>query len=130
MSKDLKLQTANLYLNISDEWLEKLDNLAMEKEQNIEQLVLDIIGNYLSDSQLSLENNQRLEEYQNLNQRLEVLEKKDYQIERLTTKLEIIEKLVATLQTKAIKEDNTSSNQDWDDEFEDEPDEVLTDFLL
>ena len=76
MSKDLKLQTANLYLNISDEWLEKLDNLAVEKEQNIEQLVLDIIGNYLSDSELNLENNQRLEEYQNLNQRLEVLEKK------------------------------------------------------
>ncbi|AFZ47686.1 hypothetical protein Cyast_1730 [Cyanobacterium stanieri PCC 7202] len=128
MSEDLKLQTANLYLNISDEWLEKLDKIALEKEQNIEELVLDIIGNYLSESKLTLENNQLLEKYEQLSQRLETLEKKDYQIERLTTKLDILEKLVATLQTKNTQEDN--DNGEWDDEFEDEPDEVLTDFLL
>ncbi|MGY6529022.1 MAG: hypothetical protein ACXITR_03760 [Cyanobacterium sp.] len=130
MSQDLKLQTANLYLNIPDEWLEQLDHIALKKEKNIEELVLDIIGNYLSDSKFNLENSQLLEEYQKLSQRLEVLEKKDYQIERLTTKLEILEKLVATLQTKAVKEDSTVNNQGWDDDFEDEPDEVLTDFLL
>lgn len=129
MSEDLKLQTANLYLNISDEWLEKLDTIALEKEQNIEELVLDIIGNYLSETKLTLENNQLLEKYEQLSQRLETLEKKDYQIERLSTKLDILEKLVATLQTKTIQE-NSNNDQEWDDEFEDEPDEVLTDFLL
>ncbi|MBE9222915.1 hypothetical protein IQ215_09440 [Cyanobacterium stanieri LEGE 03274] len=131
MTQELNLQTANLYLNIPDEWLEKLDNIAVEKEKNIEQLVIDIIGNYLSNTQHLSENKQILEKYQKLSQRLEVLEKKDHQIERITTKLDILEKLVATLQTKVVKEDNTETNNDnWDDEFEDEPDEVLTDFLL
>lgn len=130
MSEHLKLQTANLYLNIPDEWLEKLDSIALEKQQNIEELVLDIISHYLSENKLNLENSQLSEKYEQLSERLKNLEKKDYQIERLTTKLDILEKLVVTLQTKDIQEDNLNNNQKWDDEFEDEPDEVLTDFLL
>ena len=111
-------------------WLEKLDTIAAEKNQNIEQLVLDIVGNYLSQDTDVLHLGELSQQHQELSKRLEQLEKKDYQIERLTTRLDILEKLISVLQTQGIKTKKYARDSFDDEDFEDEPDEVLTDFLL
>jgi len=130
MSNDLKLQPANLSLNLPDEWLENLDNIAAEKNQNIEELILEVIGDYLKSDNNKLSFKEILKEQKQLSKRLETLEKKDYQIERLTTRLDILEKLISMLQTEGVKTKKYDRDSFDDDNFEDEPDEVLTDFLL
>jgi len=130
MSNDLKLQPANLSLNVPDEWLENLDNIAAEKNQSIEELILEVIGDYLKSDSNKLSLKEIFKEHQELSKRLEILEKKDYQIDRLTTRLNILEKLISVLQTEGVKTKKYNRDSFDEDDFEDEPDEVLTDFLL
>lgn len=130
MSNDLKLQPANLSLNVPDEWLENLDNIAAEKNQSIEELILEVIDDYLKLDSSKLSLKEIFKEHQELSKRLEILEKKDYQIDRLTTRLNILEKLISVLQTEGVKTKKYNRDSFDEDDFEDEPDEVLTDFLL
>ncbi len=130
MSNDLKLQPANLSLNVPDEWLENLDNIAAEKNQSIEELILEVIDDYLKLDSSKLSLKEIFKEHKELSKRLEILEKKDYQIDRLTTRLNILEKLISVLQTEGVKTKKYNRDSFDEDDFEDEPDEVLTDFLL
>ncbi|BAQ66892.1 hypothetical protein [Geminocystis sp. NIES-3709] len=117
-------------LDLPSEWLDKIENLAKEKQQPLDQLITDILGQYLG---YNLENTRldRLEkQHQDLTNRLETLEDKDYQLEKLQYRFEIIEKLIASLQTQVISRPLDLINHSlMIEEVEDEPDEILTDFL-
>ncbi|MBF2058431.1 MAG: hypothetical protein IGQ45_14760 [Cyanobacterium sp. T60_A2020_053] len=133
MSNNFNFQVANLSLNLPDEWLEKLDKIALQKEQNIEELVTDIIGQYLTIDIEPLKIEEILQKNKAVEGRLKVLENKvlenkDQQIEKIVNRLSILEKLVASLQINRSLAP-VQFSQDYD-EIEDEPDEILTDFLL
>lgn len=121
----------NITLDLPSEWLEKIEHLAQEKKQPLTELITDIIGQYLGDN---LHNNRldRLEKQdQDLITRLTILESKDYDIENLKHRFEIMEKLIASLQTQVISRplDRIQRSMMIHEEIEDEPDEILTDFL-
>ncbi|WP_017294968.1 hypothetical protein [Geminocystis herdmanii] len=121
----------NITLNLPSPWLEKIESLAQDKKQPLTDLITDIIGQYLGDN---LQNNRldRLEKQdQDLITRLTILESKDYDIENLKHRFEIMEKLIASLQTQVIPRplDRIGHSIMTHEEIEDEPDEILTDFL-
>jgi hypothetical protein len=121
----------NITLDLPSPWLEKIEHLAQEKKQPLTDFITDIIGQYLGDN---LHNNRldRLEKQdQNLITRLTILESKNYDIENLKHRFEIMEKLVASLQTQVIPRplDRIQHSIMLHEEIEDEPDEILTDFL-
>lgn len=128
MNNNLNFQVANLSLNLPDEWLDELAKISLQKEQNIEELVKDIIGQYLTIDVEPLKIEEMLQKNKAIEGRLKVLENKDQQIEKLVNRLSILEKLVASLQiNKSLAPVQFSQNYD---DIEDEPDEILTDFLL
>jgi hypothetical protein len=121
----------NITLDLPSLWLEKIEQLAQEKQQPLTDFITDIIGQYLGDN---LHNNRldRLEKQdQDLITRLTILESKNYDIENLKHRFEIMEKLVASLQTQVISRplDRIQHSIMLHEEIEDEPDEILTDFL-
>lgn len=128
MNNNLNFQVANLSLNLPDEWLDELAKISLQKEQNIEELVKDIIGQYLTIDVEPLKIEEILQKNKAIEGRLKVLENKNQQIEKLVNRLSILEKLVASLQiNKSLAPVQFSQNCD---DIEDEPDEILTDFLL
>lgn len=121
----------NITLDLPSQWLEKIEHLAQEKQQPLTELITDIIGQYLGDN---LHDNRldRLEKQdQDLITRLTILESKDYDIDNLKHRFEIMEKLVASLQTQVISRpfDRIGDSIMIHEDIEDEPDEILTDFL-
>lgn len=121
----------SITLDLPSQWLEKIEHLAQEKKQPLTELITDIIGQYLGDN---LHNNRldRLEKQdQDFITRLTLLESKDYEIENLKHRFNIMEKLIASLQTQVISRpfDRTTYSATIQEEIEDEPDEILTDFL-
>ncbi|BAQ62182.1 hypothetical protein GM3708_2588 [Geminocystis sp. NIES-3708] len=121
----------NLTINLPLEWQEKIKDLALEKQISLSELITDIIGEYLDENITDIKINRLQENYQKLNQRLITLEKKDYSIERLQHRLDIMEKLIASVQNNftSIPFDQLSYSSMISYEIEDEPDEILTDFL-
>lgn len=131
MTEKIVNKSFNITLDLPIKWKAKIDNLAQEKNQSLSNLITDIIGQYLGDNLDDINVNRLQENYQDLSKRLKVLEAKDYQIERLQNRLDIMEKLIASLQTQVISRslDSLSYSVSIDEEIEDEPDEILTDFL-
>lgn len=131
MTEKIVNKSLNITLDLPLEWKEKIENLALEKQQSLSELITNIIGEYLGYNLDDININRLQENYHELSQRLKVLEGKDYQIERLQNRLNIMEKLVASLQSQVISRplDRLSHGMIMDEEIDDEPDEILTDFL-
>lgn len=131
MTEKIVNKSFNITLDLPITWKAKIDNLAQEKNESLSNVITDIIGQYLGDNLDDINVNRLQENYQDLSKRLKVLEAKDYQIERLQNRLDIMEKLIASLQTQVISRslDSLSYSVSIDEEIEDEPDEILTDFL-
>ena len=132
MLDNTQLKTLNLNIELPLEWLEKIQSLAQQQEQTLEETITDLIGQNLGLDTQTLKLNRLRKQNLELEQRLAVLESQDYQIEKLHNRLEIMEKLIAQLQTQRFSSRPTFLNLPAavDDDIEDEPDEVLTDFLL
>ncbi len=132
MSDNPQLKKLNLNLELPLEWLEKIESLAQKEGQTLEETMTDLIGQNLGLDIQALKLNRLRKQNLELEQRLAVLESQDYQIEKLNHRLEIMEKLIAQLQTQRFSSRPTLLNLPAvdDDDIEDEPDEVLTDFLL
>lgn len=132
MLDNLSLKKLNLNLELPLEWLEKIESLAHKEEQTVAEIITDLIGQNLGLDLQPLKFNRLKKQNQELEERLGLLENQDYQIEKLNHRLEILEKLVAQLQTQRFSPRPSLVNLPVsdDDEIEDEPDEVLTDFLL
>lgn len=133
MSDQTNTKKLNLDLEFPLAWIEKIELLAQANEQSISEIIVDLVGNNLGLNVENLKINRLFNNYQNLEKRLGLLETKDYQIERLNHRLEIMEKLMAQLQTERFSSPSSLLSlpvEHYEDEIEDEPDEILTDFLV
>lgn len=121
----------NLELQIPSQWKEELQKLADKNNQSLPEFTREIIGQYLAIKHEKLQQKQIKGEIEALKNRVKTLEEKDYQIEKITNKYNILEKLIASLQTQIFtsKTINENSIIEDDDDIEDEPDEILTDFF-
>ncbi|MGI0480584.1 hypothetical protein ACN4EE_07315 [Geminocystis sp. CENA526] len=121
----------NITLDLPIEWLEKIEHLAQSKNLSLSQVITDIIGQYLGDNLYNSRLDRMEQQHQDLTKRLTVLETKDYDLDNLKYRFEIMEKLIASLQTQVISRpfDRIDRTIMIQEEIEDEPDEILTDFL-
>ena len=139
MNKKILYKPINL--NLPEEWHQQINTLATEKDKSITELLIQIIGNYLlanSPEKSNLKSfglDNLTEEFQELSDRLFVLENKDTdkQLEKLEARFVIMEKLMDAIQRQITVRDYAGkipahSMADAHD-FDDEPDEILTDFL-
>jgi tetrahydromethanopterin S-methyltransferase subunit G len=131
MTEKIVHKSLNITLDLPLEWKEKIENLVIEKQLSLSELITDLIGQFLGYDLDDINISRLQENYQELNQRLNILEEKDYQIEKLQNRLDMMEKLVASLQSQVISRplDRLGHSLMIDHEIEDEPDEILTDFL-
>jgi len=127
---------ANINIKIDYLSKDKLINISKEKRLHLEDLLINIIDNYLQEENSNQEviNNQELEEikqnYQQFNQRLMILEAKNLEADKIDNRISLLEKLVENLQYQISPHHiNKTANYDFDDDIDDEPDEILTDFL-
>lgn len=127
---------AHINLRIDYSSKEKLVKIAQEQKLNLEDLLITIIDKYLSENISNQEkiSNQQLKDlqssYEQLNQRLMVLEAKNLEVEKTDNRINILEKLVENIQYQiSPRHIHKTPSYDYDDDIDDEPDEILTDFL-
>ncbi len=139
MTKKIIYQPLNLSINLPQEWHEKLNTLATEKKQSINELMIEAIAKIVNSDSLapsdSLVNNSEIftKEYQELKNRLVFLETQNKELEDLKERFTIMEKLMDSIQRQVIVRDYAGKLPPHliaeSHDFEDEPDEILTDFL-
>ena len=128
-----------LHLKLSDEFYEKLNNLATENNISTSELGIKIINNYLSSDLINniFSQEDKLEEstveYKELSDRLAILESKQIEIEKLEDRFLIMEKLMDSIQRQVTVRDYAGKIPDHlidhSHDIDDEPDEILSDFL-
>ena len=131
-----------LTLNLPPSWIEKLNQIAKEKEQNIEKLVIELLGqtlaSYEQKQELSVDQGKQKDsvkkENTDIDDRLKQLEAQQEKIADLEERIVMLEKLMDSLQRQVTIRDHAGSLpahliDHSDDDVEDEPDEILTDFL-
>jgi hypothetical protein len=127
-----------LNLKVSAESYEKLNGLATQNNISSSELALKIINDYLSsDSINNIFPPEKVEkstvEYQQLSDRLAILESKELELEQLKNRLLIMEKLMDTIQKQITVRDYAGKLPDYlidhSHHIDDEPDEILSDFL-
>ena len=135
-----------LNLNLPENWLTKLNKIAEDKGQNLEQLVIELLGKTLAEHdddqpkplQKAVEkketpavvDNSKIED---IDDRLKQLETKQAVIDKLEERVVLLEKLMDSVQRQVIVRDYAGKLPahliDDSDHIDDEPDEILTDFL-
>ena len=135
-----------LNLNLPENWLTKLNKIAEDKGQNLEQLVIELLGKTLAEHdddqpqplQKAVEkketpavvDNNKIED---IDDRLKELEAKQAVIDKLEERVVMLEKLMDSVQRQVIVRDYAGKLPphliDDSDHIDDEPDEILTDFL-
>jgi hypothetical protein len=126
-----KEKQVNLKLKIPEEWAKKLQKIANKSYCSSEDIVREIIAEYLNVNSNNLQIQKLYENLNKVEQRLSKIEQNNYNIEDFKHKLNTLEKLIILLQNKDIKSGTSRdiNSADNDDDFYDEPDEILTDFL-
>lgn len=119
-------------LEIPKEWNNELTKLQAKNNQSLEELILEILAQHLNINYDSFKVQKLAENLEELKKRIIYLEEQNYQFNKISNKMEILEKLMASLQTQNFKSSSSNINyiMEEDDEIEDEPDEILTDFLV
>lgn len=132
MSNNPNFKKISITLELPLEWANKLDELCLKNKQELAEVISEFIGKNLDLDLKDFQVTKLTQKYQDLEQRLVTLESKDYDIHKLCHRLEIMEKLVAQLQIQRFSSPPAMINMPLtkDDDIEDEPDEILTDFLL
>ena len=134
-----KIIYKHLHLKLPEEDHKKLNALAVEKDKSITELTIQIISEYLgsnlqkkSDLQ-DINLDKIVQQYQELSDRLTALENKDNQLEKLEDRVVMMEKLMDAIQRQITVRDYAGKLPAHliaeADDFDDEPDEILTDFL-
>jgi hypothetical protein len=125
------MNQGNIALKLPPEWAENLRELATKNNQSVQELILEILAKYLEVDYHSFQGRQIREEIKKLSEKISQLERQDYQFKKVTDRLYMLEKLIVSLQTQV---NNSKPSKDLDlrddeEDIDDEPDEILTDFL-
>ena len=128
-----------LNLKLSTEFYEKLNKLATENNISVSELAIKIIDNYLHSDLINniSSSKEKVEistvEYQKLSDRLTILERKHIELEKLEDRFLIMEKVMDSIQRQITVRDYAGKLPDHlidhSPHIDDEPDEILSDFL-
>lgn len=130
----MTLETTTIETTVPQEWVNQLNQFSLETGRSVQELVQEAIGQYLKTISTSLNpNSQNLEDSRIeqdlliLQQKVQSLELLFYQVSKLEAKITSIEKII--IPEVPITSDSTFAQLLTNDSDEDEPDEILTDFL-
>ncbi|HEY9866583.1 MAG TPA: hypothetical protein V6D21_20585 [Candidatus Obscuribacterales bacterium] len=131
----MSLEITKIETTVSSEWAEQLHQLSLETGNSLEELVQEAIGQYLDKTRVFLSSQSVDLEYFNLQKELldlqgkvESLKPLLNQVAKLEAKIVTLEKIVAP--ELSLSPSSTFSQLLTDDNDQDEPDEILTDFLV
>ena len=130
----MTLETTTIETTVPQEWANQLNQFSLETGRSVKELVQEAIGQYLKTISTSLNPNSKQLEDSLLEQELLILQQKVqslellfHQVSKLEAKITSIEKII--IPEVPITSDSTFAQLLTDDSDEDEPDEILTDFL-
>lgn len=130
----MTLETTTIETIVPQEWANQLNQYSLETGRSVAELVQEAIGQYLKTISTSLNPNSKQLEDSLLEQELLILQQKVqslellfHQVSKLEAKITSIEKII--IPEVPITSDSTFAQLLTDDSDEDEPDEILTDFL-
>ena len=131
----MSLDNIKIETTVSPEWAAQLNQLSLETGHSLEELIQEAIGQYLdktrgflSSQSVDLEYFNLQKELLNLQEKVESLKPLLNQVAKLEAKIFALEKIV--IPELSISPSSTFSQLLTDDNDQDEPDEVLTDFLV
>jgi hypothetical protein len=130
----MTLETTTIETIVPQEWANQLNQYSLETGRSVAELVQEAIGQYLKTIPTSLNPNSENLEDSRIEQELLILQQKVqslellfHQVSKLEAKITSIEKII--IPEVPITSDSTFAQLLTDDSDEDEPDEILTDFL-
>jgi predicted DNA-binding protein len=130
----MTLETTTIETTVSQELAHQLNQYSLETGRSVAELVQEAIYQYLETIKTSLKSKSQNLEDSTINQEILILQKKVqslellfHQVSKLEAKITSIEKIIIPEVT--ITSDSTFAQLLTDDSDEDEPDEILTDFL-
>lgn len=130
----MTLETTTIETTVPQELAHQLNQYSLETGRSVAELIQEAIYQYLETIKTSLKLNSQNLEDSTINQEILILQKKVqslellfHQVSKLEAKITSIEKIIIPEVT--ITSDSTFAQLLTDDSDEDEPDEILTDFL-
>ncbi|MDV3000214.1 MAG: hypothetical protein N5P05_001820 [Chroococcopsis gigantea SAG 12.99] len=106
---------------IPAQWLRQLEKLAAEKESSVSEVIKKAIEQYLITNDSNPDLRPLKQQIQQLSEQVQILRNAQHKINHLDLRVCILEKKVLPTLSPDVAEDG--------EEYEDEPDEVLTDFI-
>ena len=131
----MSLENTKIEITVSPEWADQFNQLSLETKRSVEELVQEALGQYLEQSQTSLLSNSPAIESSSLSKELSILKQRVQSLELLLNQVAKLESKISALEKIVIHEISIPPHSTFaqlltnDDEDDDEPDEVLTDFL-
>lgn len=131
----MSLENITLETIVSLEWAEQLNQLSLETGHSLTELIQEAIGQYLNKTRGFLSNQSIDLEYLNLQKELLNLQKKVESLKPLLNQVAQLEAKIVALEKIVIPELSISPSATFsqlltDENDQDEPDEILTDFLV
>ncbi|OKH24494.1 hypothetical protein NIES593_07410 [Hydrococcus rivularis NIES-593] len=131
---------ATLEVNVPQAWIEQFETLANQSGRSASELVREALAHYLGISgqqpatsldRLSSELKTFKAELAELTQKVNALSEKSYLITTMSARLTTLERAIALGNSTQTATAAPSQLMDTDDDdYDDEPDEILTDFLM
>jgi hypothetical protein len=133
----------NLETTVPQAWVNQLETLAQQKDSSVSQLIRAALAQYLGIEDVHSVPNFSLKEYKSelreLKTKITELEAYRYQVKEMNIRLSVMEQNITKLQRQNIGIHHSFSSEamildatldyDDDDYYEDEPDEILTEFI-
>lgn len=123
---------------VPQEWIDKFEILAKQTGRSVTDLVREALAQYIGIDKSSSTIVSQLEQFQSelklLKQKIREVELYKTQIRELSVRLAVVEQSMGKVRTQLISSDLSSSSEveliesEIDEDYEDEPDEILTDF--
>ena len=131
----MSLDNTKIEITVSSEWAEQFNQLSLETGHSLEELIQEAIGQYLDKTRVFLSSHSIDLEYFNLQKELLNLQEKVESLKPLLNKVAKLEAKIVALEKIVIPELSISPSSTFsqllaDDNDQDEPDEILTDFLV
>lgn len=125
---------------VPQEWIDRFEKLAKQRGHSVTEVVRDALAKYIGIDANSAKMFSQLEQCQTeiklLKKKITELELYKTQIKDLSIRLSCVEQNIGKIQTQSINTNSKASSETWlikdtidEDDFDDEPDEILTDFL-
>lgn len=127
------MNQTNINLNLPSEWLENVQELALQNNQSVSELILEVLAKYLQIDYDDFQRKQIRKEIAELRAKFSQIEQTNEQFVKLNQRLNTLEKLIISLQSQVNYSQSNNNlviiDEQEDEEIYDEPDEILTDFL-